>query len=101
MDMATTTDRKDDAMITVNLKGREYQINTDWCVESNIYYSYEITGKRGASGALLVYKPQAFGTCARVLFISELERMSDFDMTVAISEQTDLIALAASEEVAA
>lgn len=82
-------------MITVTLKGREYQINTDWCVESDIYYSYEITGKRGASGALLVYKPETFGTCARVIWISELQRMSDFDMTVAISEQTDLIALAA------
>jgi hypothetical protein len=95
MDMATTTDRKDDAMITVTLNGREYQIDTDWCIESDISYSYRITGKRGASGSLLVYKPDTFGIGVRVLFISELQRMSDFDMTVAIAEQTDLIARAA------
>jgi hypothetical protein len=98
--MATTT-HKEQAMQTITIKGREYQVNTEKCAESDIFYAYEITGKRGASGALLVYKPQAFGTCARVLWISELERVSDFDMTVAISQQTDLIARAGAEEVTA
>jgi hypothetical protein len=99
MDMATTT-HKEPAMntTTITIKGRDYTINLDQCAESDIFRAYEITGKRGASGALLVYKPETFGICARVMWISELERLSDYVMTTAIMDQTDLIP---SEEVAA
>jgi len=93
MDMATTT-HKEPAMntTTITIKGRDYTINLDQCAENDIFRAYEITGKRGASGALLVYKPETFGICARVMWISELERLSDYAM------KTDLIP---SEEVAA
>jgi hypothetical protein len=92
--MATTTTQEQAMNITHN--GRTYTI-TGTGVESDICHFYEITGKR-STGMLLVYKPDTFGTCARIMGISELERLSDYATTVLIADQTDLITL---EEVAA
>lgn len=59
-------------------------------VESDIATFYAITGKRSC-GTLLIYKPDTFGIGARVFGISELERMSDYDMLMLIATQTNII----------
>ena len=89
--MATTTHKEQAMSITITNNGRTYTI-TETGVESDICTFYEIAGKR-STGMLLVYKPETFGTCARIMGISELERLSDYATTVLIGEQTDLITL--------
>jgi hypothetical protein len=90
MDMATTT-HKEPTMI-LNHGTRTYTIE-DVNVENDFARFFVIRGKRGAEGTMLVYNPETFGTCARVFGISELERLSDYDMTALVANQTDLITL--------
>lgn len=80
--------------MNITVGTRHYEIEATG-VESHIAWFYEIKGKR-STGALLIYKPETFGTCARVFGISELERMSDYDMTTLIANQTDLISTEAT-----
>jgi hypothetical protein len=90
MDMATTTHTE--TIMTINHGTRTYTIE-DVNVQNDFARFFIIRGKRGAEGTMLVYNPETFGSCARVFGISELERLSDHDMTHLVAAQTDLINL--------
>lgn len=68
---------------TVTIAGREYTLNLK-PHESNTGTLYEITGKRGANGALIVSKMRGYEGRALVVGISALERLSWWDINSAV-----------------
>jgi len=68
---------------TVTIAGREYSLNLT-PHESNTGTLYEITGKRGANGALIVSKMRGYEGRALVVGISALQRLNWWEVTAAV-----------------
>ena len=76
---------------TVTIAGREYTLNLT-AHESNTGTLYEITGKRGANGALIISKMRGYEGRALVVGISALERLNWWEINAAVSHLIDAAA---------
>ena len=69
----------------VTIAGREYLLNLT-AHESNTGTLYEISGKRGANGALIISKMRGYEGRALVVGISALERLNWWEINAAIAD---------------
>jgi len=68
---------------TVTIRNTEYTINLDGRTVGTSTL-YEITGKRGANGALIVHHAPEYAGRALVVGIAALERLNWWDITKAV-----------------
>lgn len=78
---------------TVEIAGREYLLNLT-AHESNTGTLYEISGKRGANGALIISKMRGYEGRALVVGIAALERLNWWELNAAVSHLIDAAAAA-------
>lgn len=73
---------------TIEIAGREYLLNLT-AHESNTGTLYEISGKRGANGALIISKMHGYEGRALVVGIAALERLNWWEINAAIAHLFD------------
>jgi hypothetical protein len=73
---------------TVEIAGREYLLNLT-AHESITGTLYEISGKRGANGALIISKMRGYEGHAKVVGISALERLNWWELNSAVQHLID------------
>lgn len=78
---------------TVEIAGREYLLNLT-AHESNTGTLYEISGKRGANGALIISKMRGYEGRALVVGIAALERLNWWDINAAVADVIEAAAAA-------
>lgn len=76
---------------TVTIAGRQYLLNLT-AHESNTGTLYEINGKRGANGALIISKMRGYEGRALVVGIAALERLNWWELGAAVSHLIDGVA---------
>ena len=78
---------------TVEIAGREDLLNLT-AHESNTGTLYEISGKRGANGALIISKMRGYEGRALVVGIAALARLNWWEINAAVSHLIDAAAAA-------
>lgn len=73
---------------TVTIAGRAYTLNLT-AHEHKTGTLYEITGKRGANGALIISKMRGYEGRALVVGISALQRLNWWEINSAVSHLID------------
>ena len=70
--------------LTVEIAGREYLLNLT-AHENTTGTLYEISGKRGANGALIISKMRGYEGRALIVGISALEKLNWWQINAAVS----------------